>query len=149
MPCSIPRSRSGIDTFSAERSDKGQVGGVLTRTTALSAIPSIDPVKVADWVNALAQDRRQARGIAWTTSAPRVRSPVAREGKEGLKTNNADTESEMLSRPLTSRTAYGPGTATTMSNQVPKPSRSPKDFVPRPAGYRRRSKWTSTSPTIP
>ena len=97
----------GIDTFSAERSDKVKWVEFLTKDVGSLDDPSIDPVKVADWVNALAAktDVKPENRVDNVNSEGQVLT-VAREGKKGLKTNNAEQITKDVVAAMTSRTAY-------------------------------------------
>lgn len=97
----------GIDTFSAERSDKVKWVEFLTKDDGSLDDPSIDPVKVADWVNALAAktDVKPENRVDNVNSEGQVLT-VAREGKKGLKTNNAEQITKDVVAAMTSRTAY-------------------------------------------
>ena len=81
----------GIDTFTAERSDKVQWVEFLTKDDGSLDAPSISTVKVADWVNALAAktDVKPENRVDNVDSQGNVLT-VAREGKKGLKTNNTE-----------------------------------------------------------
>ena len=81
----------GIDTFTAERSDKVKWVEFLTKDDGSLDDPSIDAVKVADWVNALAAktDVKPENRVDNVDSEGNVLT-VAREGKKGLKTNNTE-----------------------------------------------------------
>ena len=97
----------GIDTFSAERSDKVKWVEFLTKDDGSLDDPSIDAVKVADWVNALAAktDVKPENRVDNVNSEGQVLT-VAREGKKGLKTNNAEQITKDVVAAMTSRTAY-------------------------------------------
>ena len=60
----------GIDTFSAERSDKVKWVEFLTKDDGTLDEPSISTVKVADWVNALASTTDASPRIASKTWTP-------------------------------------------------------------------------------
>ena len=81
----------GIDTFTAERSDKVKWVEFLTKDDGSLDDPSIDAVKVADWVNALAAktDVKPENRVDNVDSEGNVLT-TAREGKKGLKTNNTE-----------------------------------------------------------
>ena len=81
----------GIDTFTAERSDKVKWVEFLTKDDGSLEDPSINAVKVADWVNALAAktDVKPENRVDNVDSEGNVLT-TAREGKKGLKTNNTE-----------------------------------------------------------
>ena len=81
----------GIDTFTAERSDKVKWVEFLTKDDGSLEDPSINSVKVADWVNALAAktDVKPENRVDNVDSEGNVLT-TAREGKKGLKTNNTE-----------------------------------------------------------
>ncbi len=97
----------GIDTFSAKRSDKVKWIEFLTKPDGSLDDPSIDTVKVADWVNALAAttDVKPENRVHNVDSEGNVLT-VAREGKKGLKTNNTDQITKDVGAAMTGRTAY-------------------------------------------
>lgn len=97
----------GIDTFSAERSDKGQWVEFLTKDDGSLDTPSISTVKVADWVNALAAttDVKPQNRVDNVDSSGNVLT-VAREGKKGLKTNNTEQVTKDIIAAMTDGKAY-------------------------------------------
>ena len=92
----------GIDTFSAERSDKVQWVEFLTKDDGSLDTPSISTVKVADWVNALAAttDVKPQNRVDNVDSSGNVLT-VAREGKKGLKTNNTEQVTKVIIAAMT------------------------------------------------
>ena len=97
----------GIDTFSAERSDKVQRVEFLTKDDGSLDTPSISTVKVADWVNALAAttDVKPQNRVDNVDSSGNVLT-VAREGKKGLKTNNTEQVTKDIIAAMTDGKAY-------------------------------------------
>ena len=97
----------GIDTFSAERSDKVQWIEFLTKDDGSLDTPSISTVKVADWVNALAAttDVKPQNRVDNVDSSGNVLT-VAREGKKGLKTNNTEQVTKDIIAAMTDGKAY-------------------------------------------
>ena len=97
----------GIDTFSAERSDKVQWVEFLTKDDGSLDAPSISTVKVADWVNALAAttDVKPQNRVDNVDSSGNVLT-VAREGKKGLKTNNTEQVTKDIIAAMTDGKAY-------------------------------------------
>lgn len=97
----------GIDTFSAERSDKVQWIEFLTKDDGSLDTPSINTVKVADWVNALAAttDVKPQNRVDNVDSSGNVLT-VAREGKKGLKTNNTEQVTKDIIAAMTDGKAY-------------------------------------------
>lgn len=97
----------GIDTFSAERSDKVQWVEFLTKDDGSLDTPSISTVKVADWVNALAAttDVKPQNRVDNVDSSGNVLT-VAREGKKGLKTNNTEQVTKDIIAAMTDGRAY-------------------------------------------
>ena len=97
----------GIDTFSAERSDKVQWVEFLTKDDGSLDTPSISTVKVADWVNALAAttDVKPQNRVDNVDSSGNVLT-VAREGKKGLKTNNTEQVTKDIIAAMTDGKAY-------------------------------------------
>ncbi|MGP1497488.1 MAG: L,D-transpeptidase family protein [Schaalia odontolytica] len=97
----------GIDTFSAERSDKVQWVEFLTKDDGSLDTPSISTVKVADWVNALAAttDVKPQNRVDNVDSSGNVLT-VAREGKKGLKTNNTEQVTKDIIAAMTAGTRY-------------------------------------------
>ena len=97
----------GIDTFSAERSDKVQWVEFLTKDDGSLDTPSISTVKVADWVNALAAttDVKPQNRVNNVDSSGNVLT-VAREGKKGLKTNNTEQVTKDIIAAMTDGKAY-------------------------------------------
>ena len=97
----------GIDTFSAERSDKVQWVEFLTKDDGSPDTPSISTVKVADWVNALAAttDVKPQNRVDNVDSSGNVLT-VAREGKKGLKTNNTEQVTKDIIAAMTDGKAY-------------------------------------------
>ena len=97
----------GIDTFSAERSDKVQWVEFLTKDDGSLDTPSISTVKVADWVNALAAttDVKPQNRVNNVDSSGNVLT-VAREGKKGLKTNNTEQVTKDIIAAMTAGTPY-------------------------------------------
>ena len=97
----------GIDTFTAERSDKVKWVEFLTKDDGSLDDPSIDAVKVADWVNALAAktDVKPENRVDNVDSAGNVLT-VAREGKKGLKTNNTEQITKDVVAAMTDGKAY-------------------------------------------
>ena len=97
----------GIDTFSAERSDKVQWVEFLTKDDGSLDTPSISTVKVADWVNALAAttDVKPQNRVDNVDSSGNVLT-VAREGKKGLKTNNTEQVTKDIIAAMTAGTPY-------------------------------------------
>lgn len=97
----------GIDTFSAERSDKVQWVEFLTKDDGSLDTPSISTVKVADWVNALAAttDVKPQNRVDNVDSSGKVLT-VAREGKKGLKTNNTEQVTKDIIAAMTDGKAY-------------------------------------------
>lgn len=98
----------GIDTFSAGRSDKVQWVEFLTKDDGSLDTPSINTVKVADWVNALAAttDVKPQNRVDNVDSSGNVLT-VAREGKKGLKTNNTEQVTKDIIAAMTAGTPYG------------------------------------------
>ena len=97
----------GIDTFTAERSDKVQWVEFLTKDDGSLDTPSISAVKVADWVNALAAktDVKPENRVDNVDSEGNVLT-VAREGKKGLKTNNTEQITKDVVAAMTDGKAY-------------------------------------------
>jgi len=97
----------GIDTFTAERSDKVKWVEFLTKDDGSLDTPSISTVKVADWVNALAAktDVKPENRVDNVDSAGNVLT-VAREGKKGLKTNNTEQITKDVVAAMTDGKAY-------------------------------------------
>ena len=97
----------GIDTFAAERSDKVKWVEFLTKDDGSLEDPSINSVKVADWVNALAAktDVKPENRVDNVDSAGNVLT-VAREGKKGLKTNNTEQITKDVVAAMTDGKAY-------------------------------------------
>ena len=97
----------GIDTFTAERSDKVQWVEFLTKDDGSLDAPSISTVKVADWVNALAAttDVKPQNRVDNVDSSGNVLT-VAREGKKGLKTNNTEQVTKDIIAAMTAGTPY-------------------------------------------
>ena len=97
----------GIDTFSAERSDKVQWVEFLTKDDGSLDTPSISTVKVADWVNALAAttDVKPENHVDNVDSSGNILT-VAREGKKGLKTNNTEQITKDIVAAMTDGTPY-------------------------------------------
>ena len=97
----------GIDTFTAERSDKVKWVEFLTKDDGSLDDPSIDAVKVADWVNALAAktDVKPENRVDNVDSEGNVLT-VAREGKKGLKTNNTEQITKDVVAAMTDGKAY-------------------------------------------
>ena len=97
----------GIDTFTAERSDKVQWVEFLTKDDGSLDAPSISTVKVADWVNALAAktDVKPENRVDNVDSQGNVLT-VAREGKKGLKTNNTEQITKDVVAAMTDGKAY-------------------------------------------
>ena len=97
----------GIDTFSADRSDKVQWVEFLTKDDGSLDAPSISAVKVADWVNALAAktDVKPENRVDNVDSQGNVLT-VAREGKKGLKTNNTEQITKDVVAAMTDGTPY-------------------------------------------
>ena len=97
----------GIDTLSAERSDKVQWVEFLTKDDGSLDTPSISTVKVADWVNALAAttDVKPQNRVNNVDSSGNVLT-VAREGKKGLKTNNTEQVTKDIIAAMTAGTPY-------------------------------------------
>ena len=97
----------GIDTFSAERSDKVKWVEFLTKDDGSLEDPSINSVKVADWVNALAAktDVKPENRVDNVDSEGNVLT-VAREGKKGLKTNNTEQITKDVVAAMTDGKAY-------------------------------------------
>ena len=97
----------GIDTFTAERSDKVHWIEFLTKDDGTLDEPSIDAVKVADWVNALAAttDVEPENRVENVDSSGNVLT-TAREGKKGLKTNNAEEITKGVVDAMTAGTPY-------------------------------------------
>ena len=97
----------GIDTFTAERSDKVQWVEFLTKADGSLDTPSISIVKVADWVNALAAktDVKPENRVDNVDSEGNVLT-VAREGKKGLKTNNTEQITKDVVAAMTDGKAY-------------------------------------------
>ena len=97
----------GIDTFSAERSDKVQWVEFLTKDDGSLDTPSISTVKVADWVNALAAttDVKPQNRVDNVDSSGNVLT-VAREGKKGLKTNNTEQVTKDIIAAMTAGAPY-------------------------------------------
>ena len=97
----------GIDTFTAERSDKVKWVEFLTKDDGSLDDPSISTVKVADWVNALAAktDVKPENRVDNVDSSGNVLT-VAREGKKGLKTNNTEQITKDVVAAMTDGKAY-------------------------------------------
>ena len=97
----------GIDTFTAERSDKVKWVEFLTKDDGSLEDPSINSVKVADWVNALAAktDVKPENRVDNVDSEGNVLT-VAREGKKGLKTNNTEQITKDVVAAMTDGKAY-------------------------------------------
>ena len=97
----------GIDTFTAERSDKVKWVEFLTKDDGSLEDPSINSVKVADWVNALAAktDVKPENRVDNVDSSGNVLT-VAREGKKGLKTNNTEQITKDVVAAMTDGKAY-------------------------------------------
>ena len=97
----------GIDTFTAERSDKVKWVEFLTTDDGSLDDPSIDAVKVADWVNALAAktDVKPENRVDNVDSEGNVLT-TAREGKKGLKTNNTEQITKDVVAAMTDGKAY-------------------------------------------
>ena len=97
----------GIDTFTAERSDKVKWIEFLTKDDGSLDDPSISGVKVADWVNALAAttDVKPENRVDNVDSKGNVLT-VAREGKKGLKTNNTEQITKDVVAAMTDGKAY-------------------------------------------
>jgi len=97
----------GIDTFTADRSDKVQWIEFLTKDDGSLDDPSINVVKVADWVNALAEktDVKPENRVDNVDSSGNVLT-TAREGKKGLKTNNTEEVTKGVVAAMTGGTAY-------------------------------------------
>ena len=97
----------GIDTFYAERSDKVKWVEFLTKDDGSLEDPSINSVKVADWVNALAAktDVKPENRVDNVDSSGNVLT-VAREGKKGLKTNNTEQITKDVVAAMTDGKAY-------------------------------------------
>ena len=97
----------GIDTFTAERSDKVKWIEFLTKDDGSLDDPSISSVKVADWVNALAAttDVKPENRVDNVDSEGNVLT-VAREGKKGLKTNNTEQITKDVVAAMTDGKAY-------------------------------------------
>ena len=97
----------GIDTFTAERSDKVKWVEFLTKDDGSLDDPSIDAVKVADWVNALAAktDVKPENRVDNVDSEGNVLT-TAREGKKGLKTNNTEQITKDVVAAITDGKAY-------------------------------------------
>ena len=97
----------GIDTFTAERSDKVKWVEFLTKDDGSLDDPSIDAVKVADWVNALAAktDVKPENRVDNVDSEGNVLT-TAREGKKGLKTNNTEQITKDVVAAMTDGKAY-------------------------------------------
>ena len=97
----------GIDTFTAERSDKVKWVEFLTKDDGSLDDPSIDAVKVADWVNTLAAttDVKPENRVDNVDSKGNVLT-VAREGKKGLKTNNTEQITKDVVAAMTDGKAY-------------------------------------------
>ena len=97
----------GIDTFTAERSDKVKWVEFLTKDDGSLDDPSINAVKVADWVNALAAktDVKPENRVDNVDSEGNVLT-VAREGKKGLKTNNTEQITKDVVAAMTDGKAY-------------------------------------------
>ena len=97
----------GIDTFTAERSDKVKWVEFLTKDDGSLEDPSINSVKVADWVNALAAktDVKPENRVDNVDSAGNVLT-VAREGKKGLKTNNTEQITKDVVAAMSGGTPY-------------------------------------------
>ena len=97
----------GIDTFTAERSDKVKWVEFLTKDDGSLDAPSISTVKVADWVNALAAttDVKPENRVDNVDSKGNVLT-VAREGKKGLKTNNTEQITKDVVAAMTDGKAY-------------------------------------------
>ena len=81
----------GIETYRATQEDKVKWVEFLTKSDGSLEDPSLDKVKVADWVNKTAQESDVApvNGVNNVDSEGKVLT-VAREGKPGLKTNNTE-----------------------------------------------------------
>ena len=97
----------GIDTFTAERSDKVKWVEFLTKDDGSLDDPSISSVKVADWVNTLAAttDVKPENRVDNVDSKGNVLT-VAREGKKGLKTNNTEQITKDVVAAMTDGKAY-------------------------------------------
>ena len=97
----------GIDTFTAERSDKVKWIEFLTKDDGSLDDPSISSVKVADWVNTLAAttDVKPENRVDNVDSKGNVLT-VAREGKKGLKTNNTEQITKDVVAAMTGGKAY-------------------------------------------
>ena len=97
----------GIDTFTAERSDKVKWIEFLTKEDGSLDDPSISSVKVADWVNTLAAttDVKPENRVDNVDSKGNVLT-VAREGKKGLKTNNTEQITKGVVAAMTDGKAY-------------------------------------------
>ena len=97
----------GIDTFTAERSDKVKWVEFLTKDDGSLEDPSINSVKVADWVNALAAktDVKPENRVDNVDSEGNVLT-TAREGKKGLKTNNTEQITKDVVAAMTDGKAY-------------------------------------------
>ena len=97
----------GIDTFTAERSDKVKWIEFLTKDDGSLDDPSISSVKVADWVNTLAAttDVKPENRVDNVDSKGNVLT-VAREGKKGLKTNNTEQITKDVVAAMTDGKAY-------------------------------------------
>ena len=97
----------GIDTFSAKRSDKVAWIEFLTKDDGSLDAPSVNTVKVADWVNALAAttDVKPENRVDNVDSEGNVLT-VAREGKKGLKTNNTEQITKDVVAAMSGGTAY-------------------------------------------
>ena len=97
----------GIDTFTADRSDKVKWIEFLTKDDGSLDDPSISSVKVADWVNTLAAttDVKPENRVDNVDSKGNVLT-VAREGKKGLKTNNTEQITKDVVAAMTDGKAY-------------------------------------------
>ena len=97
----------GIDTFTAERSDKVKWIEFLTKDDGSLDDPSISSVNVADWVNTLAAttDVKPENRVDNVDSKGNVLT-VAREGKKGLKTNNTEQITKDVVAAMTDGKAY-------------------------------------------
>ena len=97
----------GIDTFTAERSDKVKWIEFLTKDDGSLDDPSISSVKVADWVNTLAAttDVKPENRVDNVDSKGNVLT-VAREGKKGPKTNNTEQITKDVVAAMTDGKAY-------------------------------------------
>jgi len=96
-----------VPGFSAERSDKVKWVEFLTKDDGSLEDPSINSVKVADWVNALAAktDVKPENRVDNVDSSGNVLT-VAREGKKGLKTNNTEQITKDVVAAMTDGKAY-------------------------------------------